>query len=57
MHSPFPGNKTIYKVPVYIAFNVGEELARHIAKTHNDALLHKVLGIVPGSTWLNVGNK
>jgi hypothetical protein len=35
MRSEFPGNKTTYQVPVAIAFNIGEEVARHIVELHN----------------------
>jgi len=35
MRSSFPGNKETYKVPVAIAFNVGDAIAYHIVETHN----------------------
>lgn len=35
MRSEFGGNKTTYKVPVSIAFNVGDAVAHHIVETHN----------------------
>ena len=38
MRSDFPANRTIYQVPVAIAFNVGRDLARHIVELHNKSL-------------------
>jgi len=38
MRSDFPGNKTTYKVSISIAFNVGDEIAKHIVELHNRSL-------------------
>lgn len=50
MRSEFPGNKTNYEVPVAVAFNVGEDLAKHIVKLHNDSLQTQVTQIF-GPWW------
>ena len=39
MRSDFPANRTVYRVPVAVAFNVGRDLARHIVELHNKSLL------------------
>ncbi len=41
MRSDFPGNKTTYKIPVAVAFNVGETVAMHIVETHNAHVMWK----------------
>lgn len=38
IRSEFPGQKNSIPVRVAIAFNVGETLANHIVKVHNDSL-------------------
>jgi hypothetical protein len=55
MRSEFTPNRTVYHVRPAVAFNVGAELARHIVDLHNADLLHKGLGVVPGSTWFGGG--
>lgn len=36
--SDFPGNKTTYKVPAAVAFNLDPEVAEHIVELHNRSL-------------------
>lgn len=35
MKSGFSANRTIYHVPVAVAFNIGQVVAKHICETHN----------------------
>lgn len=38
IRSDFSPNRTLYQIPVSIAFNVGRDLARHIVELHNKSL-------------------
>ncbi len=50
MRSLFPGNKKTYKIPVAIAFNVGEIVGAHIVEAHNAHLRNQVTQII-GPWW------